>query len=53
MYTVYQVVLIAEDGEYVLSEWQTENRAYDQATKESKNYGEGQRLIIRPYTRGF
>ena len=53
MYTVYQVVLIAEDGEYVQSEWQIEQRAADEAAKDSEDYGQGQRLVVRPLTRGY
>ena len=53
MYTCYQVVLVAEDGEYVQSEWQTEERAIDEANRKAKFYGDGQRLEIRPFNRSF
>ena len=52
-YTKYQVVLVAEDGEYVLYECQTENKAIDLAEKEQENYGDGQRLEIRQFVGGF
>jgi len=52
-YTRYQVILVAEDGEYVLSEWQTEQRAIDEAVKLEANYGEGQRLEVRDFTGGY
>lgn len=53
MYTRYQVVLVAEDGEYILSEWQTSSSAYKEARKLSPNYGEGQRLEVRAFTGAF
>lgn len=33
MYTVYQVVLVSEDGEYPQSDWVTEDRAFQEAEK--------------------
>ena len=53
MYTCYQVILIAEDGEYVQSEWQTLNRAYDESDKIEKTLGEGQRVIVTELYRTF
>lgn len=53
MYTCYRVVLIAEDGEYVLSEWQTEQRAIEEANRVAGNYGEGQRVTVCSAMRGF
>jgi len=43
----YQVVLIAEDGEYILSDWQTKDSAEYEANRISPQYGEGQRVIVR------
>jgi hypothetical protein len=53
MYQIYQVVVVAEDGEYILSEWQTEQRAIDEINREASNYGQGQRLELRKASRGF
>jgi len=53
MYTVYQVVLIAEDGEYVISDWQTQERAIIEVEKIKDNYGDGQSLAVRPLHRSF
>ena len=53
MYTCYQVVLIAEDGEYPQEDFQTEVAAYNYIVANRPAYGEGQELIIRPLTRGF
>jgi len=53
MYTVYQVVLVAEDGEYVQSEWQTKDRANAEADYLSEDEGEGQHYIVRPFVRGL
>lgn len=51
MYTRYQVIMSSEDGEYVVSEWQTEQSAIDAARR--KSVGEGQRVFVRAYTGGF
>lgn len=51
MYTCYQVVIIAEDGRYVDSEWQTENAAIDAADR--LDLGEGQRVVVVEVTRTF
>ena len=53
MYTVYQVILVAEDGEYVKSECQTEERAGIEAEKAEQLSGDGQRYIVQPLNRGF
>ena len=47
------LILSDEDGEYVLSEWQTEVRAIDEAIKAEKNYGEGQRVVVGQLNRTF
>ena len=57
MYTCYQVILIAEDGEYVQADFQTEENAYNHIIQMKLN-GEieedgSQRLIIQPLRRGF
>jgi hypothetical protein len=53
MYSCYRLVLVAEDGEYVISEWQTEERAFKEFDKIKGNYGEGQMLTIRQIARTF
>ena len=53
MYTVYQVILDVEDGEYVKSEWQTEDRANQEADHLEQLSGDGQRYIVQPLNRGF
>lgn len=53
MYNCYRLILIAEDGEYVISEWQTEGRAFEELRKIEGNYGEGQRLTVRQVARTF
>ncbi len=53
MYTCYQVVLIAEDGEYPQQDFQTEAAAIRYINNASDNYGEGQQLIIKPIYRSF
>ena len=53
MYTCYQVVLVAEDGEYPLEDFQTERAAYNFIVANRPAYGEGQELIIKPIYRGF
>ena len=53
MYTVYQVILVEEDGEYVKSEWQTQDRAVSEAVKLDNEAGEGQHYIVQPLNRGF
>jgi hypothetical protein len=47
------VILIAEDGEYVLSEWQTEENAFKELNKIKGQYGDGQYLTIRQVNRTF
>ena len=53
MYTCYQVVLIAEDGEYPQADFQTELAAYNFIVANRPLYGEGQQLVIKPIHRGF
>lgn len=53
MYTCYQVVLVAEDGEYPQADFQTEVAAYNYITGNFMRYGEGQELVINPIYRGF
>lgn len=53
MYTVYQVVQVDKDGEYVHTEWQTEQRAIDEAAKLDKEAEDGVRFVVRGYQRGF
>ena len=53
MYTVYQVIVTAEDGDYVLSEWQTNERAVEEKDSIKDNYGDGQHLIVQPLRRGY
>ena len=53
MYTCYQVVLVAEDGEYIQEEFQTEAAADAYIRTRSSSYGEGQYLIVNPLYRGF
>ena len=53
MYTCYQVVLVAEDGEYVQADFQTEEAAYNYIVANRPAYGEGQELVINPIYRGF
>lgn len=47
MYTAYQVVLSAEDGEYVQETFQTEKSAYEYIVANRALYGEGQHLFIK------
>ena len=47
----YQVVLSAEDGEYVISEHRTPERAIVDLESRQDNYGEGQELFIREVAR--
>lgn len=53
MYTQFQVILVAEDGEYILSEWQDYEQAIKEVEKIMPNYGEGQRLEVREHTENF
>ena len=53
MYTCYQVVLKAEDGEYPQEDFQSERAAYDWIVANRPLYGEGQQLVIQPIYRGF
>ena len=53
MYTVYQVVLSSEDGEYPQAEFQTEVAAYNYIVVNRPRYGDGQELYINPIYRGF
>ena len=53
MYTCYQVVLIAEDGEYPQQDFQTEDAAWDYVSMNRADYGEGQELTVNPIYRGF
>ena len=53
MYTCYQVVLIAEDGEYIQEEFQTEAAADAYIRASNRGYGEGQYLIVNPIYRSF
>jgi hypothetical protein len=47
MYSCYRLILVSEDGEYPISDWQTDDRAYRELDKIKGNYGEGQMLIVR------
>lgn len=51
--TRYNIVLIAEDGEYVLRDGLLYQVAVEQLKKLEKNYGEGQRLVIREVSNFF
>jgi len=53
MYTCYEVVLKAEDGEYPLETFQSEQAAYNWIVVNRPLYGEGQELVIRTNRRGF
>ena len=53
MYKNYQVILVAEDGEYIQSEWQTLNRAYDESDKIEKTLDADQRVIVVENYRSF
>ena len=53
MYTCYQVVLIAEDGEYVQADFQTEAAAYNHILQMKLEDDGSQRLVIRPLYRSF
>ncbi len=53
MYTAYQVVLQAEDGEYVQETFQTEKSAYEYIVANRPLYGDGQSLFIRPILHHF
>ena len=53
MYTVYQVVLIAEDGEYPQADFQTQIAAYNYIVVNSLLLCDGQKLSIKPIYRGF
>lgn len=53
MNTNYQVVLIAEDGEYIQEEFQSEVAAYNFIVANRPLYGEGQDLAIKEVRRGF
>jgi len=53
MYTVYQVVLVAEDGEYPQQDLQTAEAANAYIRTNSASYGEGQYLIVNPIYRSF
>ena len=44
----YQVILIAEDGEYIQEEFRTEIAAYNYLVANRCHYGDGQQLVIRP-----
>ena len=51
MYTRYQVVLVSKHGETVLSEWQTQLAAYDEAQKVDD--ADCIRVEVRAYTGAF
>jgi len=53
MHTCYQVVLIAEDGEYPQQDFQTHDAAYNYIIKTMLEMGEGQNLVIRQIHRSF
>lgn len=53
MYTRYQVVLIETGFERVLSEWQTQERAYEEARKEQQTLSEGKYVEVRAHTGAF
>jgi len=46
---VYRVVLIAEDGEYVLRETSSLRSAYAFIDKEQDNYSDGRSLAVRKW----
>jgi len=52
-YIVYQVILVAEDGDYVLDEFNTVARAINYAESKESHYGDGQYLTIQPLKRGY
>ena len=45
--TIYKIVLVAEDGEYVLDTCYNESTATNKKAELSLQYGEGQSLEIR------
>lgn len=47
MKTIYQVVLLAEDGEYIQEEFDTQLTAYNYLVANQFTFGEGQTLTIR------
>jgi hypothetical protein len=49
---MYEVVLVAEDGEYVLTDPLIESQALLWARRNESRYGEGQRLELR-YTGAY
>lgn len=53
MYKCYQVVLIAEDGEHVLSEWNQELNALNEINRIKGYYTEGQRVVLREISNHF
>ena len=53
MYTCYQVVLIAEDGEYPQADFQTEQAAFEYIKASIEMAGEGRNYQIKPIRRGF
>ena len=53
MYTVYQVVLSSEDGDYPRDDFQTESAAVDYIHTNKWRYEEGQYLYIKQIQRGF
>lgn len=46
---MYEVILIAEDGEYTLTDPMCEAAALRWISKNESRYGEGQRLALRWY----
>ncbi|MES9855948.1 MAG: hypothetical protein ABW166_05000 [Sedimenticola sp.] len=43
----YFLVLVAEDGEYILDDFFTLDEAYDELYRLEDNYGDGQELCVR------
>jgi hypothetical protein len=46
IYIVFQVILLAEDGEYIQAEYLTEDRANQEADKLEQDSGDGQSYIV-------
>lgn len=53
MYTRYQVILNEKGYERILSEWQTQTRAYEEARKEEQSLSGGSYIVVRAFTGAF
>ena len=51
--TEYQVVLIGEDGEYILRQTNNLTSAVSYVEREKNNYGDGQSIAIREVNTGY